>query len=266
MNPIQMSRRIDYHTDKSRSPRWYYDTNYMISLNVAMDNFINGRYDNIKEDQKKYAFETSQTLKDDLRTITKSVPLVPVNNTLILPVDYHHEVGLMVTINGIQVPSTPITHNEKAALYENQNTRPSPEYPVHYEDQTGITVLFGGYGTFSAAIMDYLRLPKEIVITADPTNRTQLLNINAALGVLTVGQEYYVTAAGTIHNAVTYNIGQTFIAVTVDLTAGSVSLIVSCELPEGVHEEICLMAASSLTGRAMNFQKNKLLDTELKEN
>lgn len=259
MNVIQQCRRIDFHTDKVKSPRWFYDTSYVPALNIAMTEFIRDRYNNIKKQQKTYGFETSQSLKDDLRTITNSTTIVPTGNKLIaLPADYHHELTLFVTINGVRVPSNSITHNEKGALYENSNTRPSVEYPVHIEDQNGITVLFGGYGTFTLAEMDYLRVPVSIVANADPADRTQLLNILPP-GPLVVGNMYYVTQDGTVHNGVTYVTGDTFIAVAAMFGPGRVSRIVNCELPDYTHEEISLMAAASLTGRAMNLLKSKLL-------
>lgn len=265
MNPIQMKDRIDYHTDKVRAPRWFIDTNYVPSLNIAVSDFVDDRYDNIKKAQKSYAFEVSQSLKDDLRTLVNEViPVFSVNGVITLPGDYHHEVGLKVIINGKTVPSIPVTHNELNVLSENSHSRPTPEFPVHYEDVNGITVKYGGYGTFGGAFLSYIKLPTDILMVADPANRTQLLSI-ASPGPIVTGSRYYVTAA-TIHNGVPYVIGSTFVAVNTVINGGSVSLIVNCELPEHTHEEICKMAAASLVGRAQNLLKNKLLTDDLERN
>lgn len=265
MNPIQMKDRIDYHTDKVRAPRWYIDTNYVPALNIAVSDFIDDRYGNIKKAQKNYAFEVSQSIKDDLRTLVNEILLVPsVTGVLTLPANYHHEVGLRVVINGKTVPSIPVTHNELNILSENSNTRPTPEFPVHYEDVNGITVKYGGYGTFTQAYLSLLKLPIDILMVADPANRTQLLRI-VSPGPIVIGSRYYVTAA-TTHNAVPYGIGETFVAVNTVIAGGSVSLIVNCELPEYTHEEICKMAAASLVARAQNMLKNKVLTDDLEKN
>ena len=258
MNLIQMFRRIDSHSDKARAPRWSITDNYLFALNVAMSTFINDRVDNIREQRKKYAFETAQRIKDDLRTIVKSsLPITPINGILTVPLDYRYEVGVEVFINGKRTNSVPVTHNELPVLKDNLHTRPSKDRPVHYVDMDGFHLLAGEPGLITVGIISYIIEPSQMYLAEDPADRTTGLSQDSLVALI-VGATYYVITTAE-HNTIFYNPGDTFVAVTTVLTSGTVHYIVNCQLPAHTHEEICLMAAEILTGRAQKYEKRNLL-------
>jgi len=218
--------------DKVNSPRFskvMRDT----ALNVSQDKFFNTYCD---------TFQLDQYTRDAMRPLVKSgIAVTVVGTTITYPTDYRYMVGLTLTIDGVQKYwPREMLYSEKGPDFENSFEVPTAEYPKVIEDATGLKV-FCGSGTISAATMDYLIQPNEILysttaIVAGPT-------------VLTIGATYYVSSSSVVHNAVTYTAGQTFVAVSTVLTgAGTVYLIQNCQFGVGCHEELCKVAAAVLSG------------------
>lgn len=221
---------------------------------MAIDLFFYDRYNNIKQ-QKFYSFQFIQRVRDDLRTLVKVLPITPSGNLISYPSDYRHEVSFDAVIDGSQVSSRAVTYNELRIAAKNSFQEPTVAYPVHYEDQNGINVEFGGTGTFSSGILTYLKAPTQVSVSETP--------ITAGPTVLTVGQTYYVTIGTVTHNAVNYTVGQTFVAVNTVLTGtGTVINIVNCDLPDHTHEEICKLAGYILTGTVDQWNKSQQLERE----
>lgn len=255
MNVISMHDRIQFYCDKMLSPRFQSDFHYDQSLNIAQDKIIQDKYDNIKQ-HKMYGFQVVQKVRDDLRTIVKTVPLVPTGNLLAYPSDYLYELALAVTINGVEYSSTSTAYNRVNVLDENSFTQQTVEHPTHIEDVNGITVMFGTSGTFTAANLSYLSI-------APPISKG-LVNITASPTALTLGKTYYVTVGTVTVNSVNYSVGQEFLAnvTTVMTGTGTVIEIANCVLPISCHEELCRYASSLLIGTVEGYPQSKFLKSE----
>lgn len=254
MNIIEMHTRLEYYVDKSKSPRFLSDFHYDQSLNIAQDKIIQDKYDNIKQ-HKMYGFQVVQKVRDDLRTIIKTVPIVPVGNVLAYPADYLYEVALAVTIDGVEYSSTSVAYNRVNIQNDNTFTEEIKEEPTHIEDQNGIKVMFGTAGTFTTANLSYLSIP--------PVMSKGLIDITQGPTALVIGQTYYVTVGTVTHNAVVYTVGQSFVAVNTVLTGtGTVIFIVNCILSVSCHEELCKQAAQILIGSVEGWNQSKFLNNE----
>lgn len=260
MDVVQMHNRIEFYIDKSKSPRFQSSFHYDQSLNIAQDALIQDKYDNIKQ-HKEYAFQVFQKVRDDLRTIVKNVNITPVGNLIVYPPDYLYEVGLAVTIGGVQYSSSSITYNQVNIQDNNSFTEQAVDEPTHIEDQNGITVMFGtSNAVFSSAKLSYISIP--------PVIAKGEVNITQGPFVLVVGQTYYVTVAGvtTTINGVpgtTVPINTDFVAEVSSFTgAGTVIQIVNCILPSSCHEELCKRASQILVMTVDAVNKSRSLDAE----
>lgn len=259
MNAVTMHNRMELFIDKSKSPRFQSSFHYDQSLNIAQDALIQDKYDNVKV-HKEYAFQVFQKTRDDLRPIVKTVDIVPTGNIIKYPSDYMFEVGLAVTINGVQYSSASITYNQVNIQNDNSFTEQSIEEPTHIEDQNGITVMFGTSGTFSSARLSYISIPPAISVGE--------ANITQGGNVLIVGQSYYVTVAGVVTTingvaGVSVAINTDFVAEVTGFTgAGTVIAITNCVLSPTCHEELCKRASQILVLTVDSWNKSKGLDME----
>lgn len=250
-----MQDRIEFYVDKSKSPRFQRGFHYDQALNIAQDKIIQDKYDNVKQ-HKMYAFQVFQKIRDDLRTIVKTVPITPVGNLIQLPIDYMYEVGLALVINGIKYDSREVTYNEFNGLDDNSFTSITIEEPVHIEDENGIEVSFGLSGTFSSAILSYIKIPSVISLGPD---------IKSGLGVLVIGNSYYVTV-GTVNDGAVRVIGSRFVALSSNMTGTGTVIAINaqsnCILPVSCHEELVKYASSLLIGSVEGFDQSKFLGNE----
>lgn len=250
-----MINRVEFYIDKVSAPRFSVPKHYLPALNIAIDRYIKDRYDNIHLN-KPYSFQVLERIRDELRTIVKNITAAPVGNLIAFPVDYMHAVSLQVIINGIKVPSRASTYSELGVIEENSFEVPTPDEPVHLEDQTGITVRFGGIGIFSSYDLGYIRKPATVFKSTITLSQGPL--------VLTIGSRYYVITGPVIHNAVLYGPGAEFVAVATGFTGtGTVVEIVNCDLPDNTHEEICKMAAELIEKTVEDYPKSNALEQEL---
>lgn len=257
MNIIQQHNRVDFWIDKVNSPRFKKDK-YDAAINIAINDFINDRYENIKM-AKGYAFQTIQKVRDELRTlIPDTLNIAPAADIFQLPIDYLHEVLLQVTISGKKVLSEFASFNELVDLADNGFLDTTDEYPRHIERGNQFEVRHG-IGNFTMAHLDYIKMPAIV-----KRGSTAILPGPA---VLTIGRDYVNTTVDTVvHNGVTYEQFDGFTAVnTVLAGAGSVVLVTNCNLPPQTHEEICKMAAQVLTGTVENYDKRKIIKEEISE-
>lgn len=227
-----MHSRVDFHMDKVASSR-FSKAQRDTALNVAQDKFINVFID---------TFQLDQYTRDAMRPLVKPASsVVLVGNVITYPADYRAMVGITLTIDGlVRYLTREMLYNEKGPSFDSSFEEPTAEYPKVIEDATGLRV-YCGTGVVTAASMDYIVQPTEILYSS--TAITQGAN------VLTVGNTYYVTATTVTHNAVSYVVGDTFVAVnTMMLGTGTVYQIRNCQLGIGCHEELCKVAAAVLSG------------------
>jgi hypothetical protein len=252
-NIVTLEDRMMQYVDRARSAR-FTNIEKDSAINTAIDWVFYDRYDNIKQ-KKAYSFEFIQRVRDDLRTLIITQTLTPSGNIVAYPTGYRHELSFDAVINGVQASSRSITYDEYRIVYNNSFQIPTPQYPVHYEDQNGINVDFGGAGTFSAGVLSYLTHPTKVFVSSTI--------VSAGTNVLTVGFTYYVNLGPVTHNAVVYQTGQTFVAVNTALTGGgNVYQIINPNMPEHLWEEIAKLGSQVLTGSVSDYSKSKWSEQE----
>lgn len=252
-NIVDLEERMMEYVDRARSAR-FTNLEKDNAINTAIDWFFYDRYDNIKQ-RKAYSFEFIQRVRDDLRTLIKTVPLAPSGNIVSYPSDYRHELSFDIIVNGNQVSCRKVSYDEYRIIYSNSFETPTTQYPVNYEDQNGINVDFGGVGTFTSSVLSYLIHPAKVFVSNT--------NISAGPSVLTIGQTYYVNSGSVTVNSVTYNQGQDFVATVTAMTGtGTVINIVNPNLPQHTWEELAKYGAQVLTGSISDFNKSKWTEQE----
>lgn len=252
MHSDEMCTRVDFFIDKVRAPRFTITRHKIPALNVAMRDFINDRYDNIKDQQGKISFEAVERVRDELYPLITETNLVFAQNIGTQPDDYMYEIGMRVNIDGTLYRSRQITYNEldDVELATNKFTMPdkSEDGVYHLKTSRGFRVIYGiGATGLTVMHLRYLKQPPEIIRSEIPI----LAGPN-----LTIGQLYLVIGTNSItHNAVVYTPGQYFVAVNTTFVGGTVVLIVDCLLPDNTHDEICKRAANILMSTVDDYNK-----------
>ncbi len=260
MNAAIMRNRIRFHIDKYKNPRIKQGLHIDQAINIAINDFIEDRYDNIKKARgsRNYYFQAVQRVRDELRTLVKSATIVPVNSIISLPSDYRHEAGLEVVINGNQVHSIGILYNELSKRKQNYFLKPTDADPFHYESELGITVEAETPPTSS--VLYYLKKPATVVLS-----ETSIV----AGTTLIVGQTYIVTGTTPVtYNGTVYNTDEDFV---VDITStvhtgGNVVTATNSDLPDHAHEEICKRAAAYIGGHGEDYNKLQTMDMSVQKN
>lgn len=249
----KMCSRIYFYADRQRSRR-YKREDLLDALNIAQQSVKLDRYDNIKR-ETGYSFELVQRVRDELYTILQNAPAIPALGVdVVQPSDYDLEVLCFMTINGKDVLSTSRTY-EESDLATNVYAKPSQDYPIHRKTATGWKCELNG-GGFTAMNLWYLR--PQVDIFWDDTDLP-------AGTALSAGVKYYVNNTSVTYNSITYNKGAVVIGLGGALvtSGGTVNIIVNCELPDLLHEEICKVAASILMGTFENYQKSARIQQEV---
>jgi len=262
MNIIQMVERIKSYQDIVNSPRhdWVaYEDNIMTAINQI----VNDRYDNIKKakQQKTYAFETVQRIRDELYTIiVNGYNIVPTGTLLpvaSIPANYRYLLGVELLISGSRYIAEALSYNEKKQILTDpyKNPKLTEPYRVYYlESATGVTCFYGSSGVFTNGYIDYLRQPIRVNV-GQRYNSTHVFAIGNVL----------IATEPTVYNGVTYDPGETITIVTgfLSITSGEVCFnYVNCDLPESLHEEICKVASGLISKTVEDYQKGMIIDNE----
>lgn len=260
MNIIQMFNAVSFLNDRVASAR-FSDDMYIRAINSAITMVMEDRLDNIKK-PKRYSFEAVQRVRDELYTLVPAtLTIAPTGNNLAYPSDYNYFLKLQCTIDGLTNYARPTSYNESGPLLENPWKKPSNIKPYFDQNVLGFTILRGATGTFTAGLLDYIKNP-DVVSIGKETDK-----INPGASVLVIGQTYIVYEQA-VHNGVTYTEGQTFVAVSVVLTSGIVilnSLMVNCNLPAKIHEEVSRTASMVMMGSIEDYNKKIDLKTDNQE-
>ncbi len=256
---------MQFWIDRVRAPRFNITDHYVPALNIAMKDFINDRYDNLKDPNGKVTFEAIERVRDELYTLIKEANLVPTLSVITTqPADYMYEIGMRVNIDGVLYTSRQLTYNEldDVELGSNAFTAPAKKEGSVYHVKTsiGFRHIYGVPGTtgMQLARLRYLMQPPEIV-------RSETV-LQGGGNILTIGQLYLVLPGGTVtNNGNTFQPGQYFVAQAQNIVGfGSVVLIVDCILPVNTHEEICKRAANILTNTIDDYTKMQTLKAQEK--
>lgn len=253
MNPIQQIVEISKLNDRVRSAR-FNDDQYMSAINQAIELILNDRIDNIKN-PKKYSLQSVQRVREELYTLVKNAPIVPVNNVVTFPADYRYYLLLECTIDGETNYARPTNYNEIGPLKQNPWRKPSVVKPYFNDVATGIVVYHTGT-SFTTSSLDYLKIPNVVSIGYE--------NNKVTSGNLTNGTSYYVYEEG-VYNAVTYYEGQTVVGTGAALTSGiyiPISVCTSCDMPEHLQKEINRMASAIMQGTIEDYMKKQQLELD----
>lgn len=251
-----MHARVYFHADRQRSRRY---TRSIITdaINVAVDNYIQDRYDNIRK-STGYSFERVERIRQELDPLVIRVIVTPVvgsPNTFAAPAAMRYALLSFVEVGGsyvlLQEPSL-----NQADREQNDFLQASADYPYVRRYGGGVWKVFPGSGNTATNWELYYLNYQNIVTFGDAV-------ITAGPTVLTVGQFYNVVEGSVVHNGVTYTLDQSFQAVNQVLTGtGQVALFTDSILPKTAHEEICVDATAILMGNFENYDKRQLKEAE----
>lgn len=256
-NAIKLQYITEGYMDITRNGR-VQRIEYDNAFNSAIKNFIDSITGTSENPVSTY--QLNQVYQDNLYTLQKTQSAAPSSDIALYPTDYRSLDKVFATINGIVVYCRPMTQNKLGPMLDDSYRVATDDLPYYLQDTTGFKI-FHGTGTITNVDINYIKTPQVFTIGKD----TQL--INAGTGVLTIGLSYIATDP-TVQNAVSYNIGDQFIAAgSTTLTSGQVILTTNTtttDLPEKVHEQIAKMAAEILLGSIKDFDKAQFADKEAK--
>ena len=205
-------------------------------------------FDNIHSNQS-YSFESNSRVKAEFAMLVKSgVSLSLTSNIGAFPADYKYDVGMDVTINGINRNSEPMKFNEQINR-NNSLDRPSPEYPRHMEHSDGFEFKYGrGDAVLNSARLDYVRMPNPVSSGPSLTNSA----------VLAFNTWYGVDKGSIDYDGVTYYEDQAFQTngtVSVFTGSGTVCTISPIDFPKHLRERLAIQSTIILSGTVENYER-----------
>lgn len=250
MNAPEFEKSVYLWLDRVKSHR-YQRSHMTRAINIAIDDFIKDRYDNIKR-ETGYSFEMVERIRQELNTLVKSVTLPAINNTIITPPDFQYElVTYAITASGRYLCDS-IGYNEQDRE-RNAFTKGTNEYPYMIRTATGYE--FKTKTPIISAEVHYLKNQQEIIFG----DNKQFAGSN-----LILGQQYYVEGANIVNGAVVHQPDTFFTATNVLFTgAGSVTFFVNTDVPSTSHNEIVKRASAILAGTGENFNKAGLIENNI---
>ena len=276
MNIIQLHFKTKFYLDSERSPRFEV-SQVDKALNSAITDIVLDRYHNIREQQRKYAFQTSQRLRDELYTLvlkkdnlTATDDLIPVAQ---FPTDYMLTLIIIANVSGQTIHTIPITYDELSVVELDPFSRPSitwPERIYRIESSEGIKIIFGNVGRLIDATMYYIKKPATVDIGTEVNDTATILLVGETViayvdTVLTMKRSGAPSFNYSLKQGAKLVIGTAGSEIYANLKTGIVYKgSVECDLPEVIHEEICRKAAGILSGNVENYNREKSLEIDEK--
>jgi hypothetical protein len=271
MNAIQISDRIDFYTDLTKSPRFPIEDRVKAvndCTTVYIDNIIGDINDN-----QKYGFQSIQQVRNKLYSlIKKSTPTVTVLGTITTtagtftenhidyPTDYYDFVAAWPLIDGYTSYCRPTNYDRRGPLLENTFLKPSNTKVYYNEDATGWVLTRGTGGTFTSLTLEYIKTPATYSLGAT----SQYFTSGTITNLLV-----YIACEETVYNAVTYVSGAEITGTGAALTSGRVILksnTTTIDLPEKTHETIARMSAVVLLKNVGMFAAATAIESEIRKN
>lgn len=256
MTTPELHERVYFHADRQRSRRY---TRSIITnaLNVAIDAFINDRYDNIKK-LTAYSFERVERIRQELDPLVVHTFIPPsTTNVYLAPADMRYALLSLVQVDNagpfvlLQEPGL-----NEADREENDFLSASADFPYTRRYGGGTWQMFPSAGHAVTSWELYYLKYQSVIVFGDAV-------ITAGANVLVTGQFYNVVDGTVTHNAVNYTQGQSFQAANTTLAGtGSVALFTNTNMPLTSHEEIAVSAAAILMGTFENYQKRAVKEQE----
>lgn len=274
MNIVALHYKVAFFLDAEKSPRFKVKS-IDKAINSAINDIVLDRYNNIRQKQKEYAFQTSQRLRDELYTIVQQeTGLTAVNNVISLAsiTDYWLLLALEVTISGKVINTIPLTYDEKNIIEIDPFVRPSIMYPervYRIESANGIEIIFGDVGTLATGHAYYIKKPAKISIGTEVSNGSTTFQNGEKIIA-------YVDSTVTIYNYLIHVEDVDLLEeeeYTIPVGPGYTAFVVSgivyknyvdTDLPDMLHEEIARKAAAILSGNVENYNKAKSLENDIK--
>jgi hypothetical protein len=169
MNIVATHYKTVFFLDSDKSPRFRAKA-IDKAINSAITDIVLDRYNNIRQKQKEYAFQTSQRLRDELATIVKFASALGATDNIIdlsTITDYWLLLSMKANISGSDINTIPVTYDELNIIEIDPYTRPSIIYPqriYRIESSEGIQVIFGDVGALVSASAYYLKKPAKVSI------------------------------------------------------------------------------------------------------
>ena len=257
-NVVQMHAAIKAKIDFTGNPR-HASRDYDKAINEAIEQIVNDRYDNIKKQlAKQYSVESIQRVRDELYTLIVSATITPAADIAAYPAaTYKHLLMMSALINTVARPVRARTYDEYQELILNSFAAPDEENPIFLQESTGFKLYYGSGNTLGDVTLYYMKHP-AVVNRGLPDEE-----ISSGTGVISSGVDYIVTTDATIHNSITYYIGEIFTSADTNLAAGSVvlrSLTTDCYLPDTAHKEVIDEAATIMEGWVDDYPSKQSLD------
>ena len=179
-----MHNRVDQWLDTVSSPRFPWEQ-VDRAINTAIDTTVNDRYYPYDPRERERAFQTVQRIRDELYTLIKTAPAIPVSGTDLIPLagvpDYRFLLSLTVYIDNAPYPTEPTTYDEsESEIILDPYKRPHTDYPslvLRNETKEGIRINWGQVGILTGGILTYLKNP-EIVNFQNQTNCDLPVNLH----------------------------------------------------------------------------------------
>lgn len=271
MNIVQMHHKTVFFLDSVNSPRF---TNHKKdeAINTAILDIVLDRYNNIREKEKQYAFQTSQRLRDELYTIVKHPSYINASGGIIpktgFPSDYMLLLAMKADISGQWINTIPVTYDEYNMLELNPYTFPSIDYPeriYRIENSEGLEVMFGEQGQLIRADIFYMAKPAVIDIGTEV-----IIGESVAVAEGSVIAYTDVTMrTGPAITLLTLKKGEKYVVGTnseqfITLDSGVLyKSSIDCDLPEMLHDEVCRKAADILSGNVENYNRSQALKQDV---
>lgn len=260
LNIIQMKERIDFYNDRSKSPR-FLDSNYVDAINAAITQIFKDRTENEKK-KRGYQFDDSieQVMRELFSLVVGPVNIVPVGDIVPYPADYRFFGRLFTTVDGQSTYARPIPFKMEGPLLIDSFRKPKPGKTYYQELDSGFKVLHNGT-SFTAASLVYLKYPATVSM-GQPSDK-----ITGPGNVATNTQ--YIVYDDCVYNGTPYAAGQIFTSsLATTLSSGVViptSVIVNCDMPDNIQDEICTLAAENMSVSVEDYNKMQAFDQKQEE-
>ena len=269
-----MHHKSVFFLDSVNSPR-FKPNKVDHAINTAILDIVLDRYNNIREKQKQYAFQTSQRLRDELYTLVKNPAVITASAGIIqkssFPTDYMLLLSMRANISGQWINTIPVTYDEYNMLELNPYTYPSLDYPeriYRIERAEGIEVIYGPQGTLISGDIFYLAKPATVNIGTQLSTVGNYLLRSEHPSVIayidSVIQTLNPMRLVTLKKGEEYIIG-TYSEDRIGLLSGVLYYdYVNCDLPEMLHDEVCRKTADILSGNVENYNRSMALKNDVK--
>lgn len=275
MNIVALHYKVAFFLDAEKSPRFSRKAEDK-AINSAINDIVLDRYNNIRQKQKEYAFQTSQRLRDELYTIVEEDDaLVATGDILSIAsmTDYYLLLSLEVDISGRTINTIPLTYDEKNIIEINPFLRPSITYPervYRIESAEGIKIIFGDTGTLVSGHSWFLKKPAKVSIGTEVSDTvTHILSAVKVIAYVDTTLNLHSITGGVISSVdlleeEEYTIGGDPVKYA-RLVSGIVFITpTETDLPEILHEEIARKAAAILSGNVENYNREQSLERDIR--